>query len=99
LRVDVDAPVLLKADTAVLRLLGQMRRDMPTLYGQVSLIQRVGRDELEMRLRGVTVLAMTSVTLRRLADLEPVEADLARRQTRVSEIDLRYRDQVIARLQ
>ena len=99
LRVDIDAPVLLKPDTSVLRLLGEMRRDMPGLYGQVSLIQRVGRDELEMRLRGVTVLALPNVTLRRLADLEPVEADLARRQTRVSEIDLRYRDQVIARLQ
>ena len=99
LRVDIDAPVLLTPDTSVLRLLGQMRRDMPALYGRVSLMQRVGNDELEMRMRGVTVRAMTSVTLRRLADLEPVEADLAKRQARVSEIDLRYRDQVIARLQ
>lgn len=35
----------------------------------------------------------------RLADIFPVESDLARRQARVGEIDLRYRDQVIARLQ
>ncbi len=35
----------------------------------------------------------------RLADIFPVERDLARRQARVGEIDLRYRDQVIARLQ
>jgi hypothetical protein len=28
----------------------------------------------------------------------PVEADLARRHLRVAELDLRYRDQVIARL-
>ena len=42
---------------------------------------------------------MQDVTLERLADIDPVEADLVRRQLRVAEIDLRYRDQVIARLQ
>ena len=35
----------------------------------------------------------------RLADIFPVENDLARRQVHVGELDLRYRDQVIARLQ
>jgi hypothetical protein len=35
----------------------------------------------------------------RLADIFPVENDLARRQLHVGELDLRYRDQVIARLQ
>ncbi|MFL5487656.1 MAG: cell division protein FtsQ/DivIB [Gemmatimonadaceae bacterium] len=35
----------------------------------------------------------------RLADIFPVETDLARRQVSVGELDLRYRDQVIARLQ
>jgi len=35
----------------------------------------------------------------RLADIFPVENDLARRQVHVDELDLRYRDQVIARLQ
>jgi hypothetical protein len=42
---------------------------------------------------------MADVTVSRLADIFPVEHDLARRQARVAEIDLRYRDQVIARLQ
>jgi cell division protein FtsQ len=41
---------------------------------------------------------MTSVTLARLSDIEPVERDLAQRQLRPVELDLRYRDQVIARL-
>jgi hypothetical protein len=45
------------------------------------------------------VRAMADVTVSRLADIFPVEHDLARRQARVAEIDLRYRDQVIARLQ
>jgi len=45
------------------------------------------------------VRVMQDVTLERLADIGPVEADLSRKQLRVAEIDLRYRDQVIARVQ
>lgn len=41
----------------------------------------------------------TGLPVERLADIFPVETDLARRQAHVSELDLRYRDQVIARLQ
>jgi cell division septal protein FtsQ len=39
------------------------------------------------------------LSVERLADIFPVEGDLARRQARVVELDLRYRDQVIARIQ
>ncbi|MFN2636215.1 MAG: cell division protein FtsQ/DivIB [Gemmatimonadaceae bacterium] len=39
------------------------------------------------------------LSVERLADIFPVESDLARRQARVGELDLRYRDQVIARIQ
>ena len=39
------------------------------------------------------------LSVERLADIFPVESDLARRHTRVAELDLRYRDQVIARIQ
>jgi cell division septal protein FtsQ len=39
------------------------------------------------------------LSVERLADIFPVESDLARRQVHVGEIDLRYRDQVIARVQ
>ena len=39
------------------------------------------------------------LSVERLADIFPVENDLARRQVHVGELDLRYRDQVIARLQ
>ena len=97
--VTVDAPVLMQRDTALLRLLGEMRADMPTLYERVSMIRRAGRDELILQLKSGPVRTMQDVTLERLAELEPVEADLARKQLRASEIDLRYRDQVIARLQ
>jgi hypothetical protein len=42
---------------------------------------------------------MLDVAPARLGEIIPVEQDLARRQARVAELDLRYRDQVIARLQ
>lgn len=97
--VGVDAPVLMQADVQLLRLLGVMREQRPDLYARVSEIRRVGRDELVLQMNTLPVRAMQDLTVERLAEIEPVEGDLARRQVRVSEIDLRYRDQVIARLQ
>lgn len=97
-RTGVDAPVLMQADARLLRLLGTIRQQMPDFYARVSAIRRVGKDELVLQLKTLPVRAMQDVTLERLAEIEPVEGDLARRQLRVAEIDLRYRDQVIARL-
>ena len=98
-RVTIDAPVLLQRDTALLRLLGAMRDRMPSLYARVTTIQRVAGGELLIQLPTQPVRTMQDVTLERLADVEPVEADLLHKQLRVAEIDLRFRDQVIARLQ
>jgi cell division septal protein FtsQ len=99
--VSVDAPVLMRRDTLVLRLLGAMRAGMPLLYARVSAVRRAatGPDELVLQLKSVSVRVMPDVTLETLAEIEPVEEDLARKQLAVAEIDLRYRDQVIARLQ
>jgi cell division septal protein FtsQ len=97
--VTVDAPVLMARDTTVLRLLGAMKQRMPSLYARVNTVRRVGRDELILQLKSTPVRAMQNVTLERLAEVEPVEADLSRKQLRIAEIDLRYRDQVIARVQ
>ena len=72
--------------------------DISDFYARVSAIRRVGKDELVLQLKSLPVRAMQDVTLERLAEIEPVEGDLARKQLRVTEIDLRYRDQVIARL-
>ena len=41
--------------------------------------------------------APATVDAQRLAEVMPVTADLARRHVRVAELDLRYRDQVVAR--
>jgi hypothetical protein len=49
--------------------------------------------------RTLRVRVPVGLSVERLADIFPVETDLARRQVIVGELDLRYRDQVIARLQ
>ncbi len=93
----VDVPILASRDTAVLRLLGELRRSAPELYQRVSDVRREG-DEVDFSLPTLLVRAMADVTVHRLEDLGPVERDLARRQLAVAELDLRFRDQVIARL-
>ncbi|HEX5973216.1 MAG TPA: FtsQ-type POTRA domain-containing protein [Gemmatimonadaceae bacterium] len=98
-RTPVDAPVVTAPRAAaVYHLLGQMQREAPALYARISSIRPSGSDELLVQVADVPVRTMTSVTLARLSDIEPVERDLARRQLRAAELDLRYRDQVIARL-
>jgi cell division protein FtsQ len=99
-RTPVDAPVVTAAprDTMVYHLLGAMQREAPALYAKLSSIRAVGADEIVLQIADLPVRAMTNVTLARLGDIEPVQRDLTRRQLRAAEIDLRYRDQVIARL-
>ena len=44
------------------------------------------------------ILASTDISAARLTEIIPVEQDLTRRHLRVTELDLRFRDQIIARL-
>jgi cell division septal protein FtsQ len=60
---------------------------------------RTGSDTLASRAGTLRVRIPLGLSVERLADIFPVENDLARRQLHVGELDLRYRDQVIARLQ
>jgi len=97
---DVDAPILPRPDSALLRLLGAARTQAPDLYSRLSEARREGRggEEFYLVLDSIPVRALADVTLDRLADLALVENDLARRRLRAYELDLRYRDQVIARM-
>ena len=99
---DVDAPILARPDTAILRLLSAARQTQPGLYRRLSEVRREragpGGNELLFVLDSIPVRTLGDITLNRLADVELVEQDLARRRVRAEEIDLRYRDQVIARL-
>jgi cell division protein FtsQ len=97
-RTPIDAPVLARRDLGVLHLLGALRNEAPAIYDRVSEVRVAGADELVLDVAGTPVRTMRDVSATRLADVEPVEEDLARRGLRAAEIDLRYRDQVIARL-
>jgi cell division protein FtsQ len=102
---DVDAPILARPDAALLRLLAAARLSQPVLYRRLSEVRRersgpgTADNELLFVIDSLPVRTMGDVTLHRLADVELVEQDLARRRVRAIELDLRYRDQVIARLQ
>jgi cell division protein FtsQ len=98
-RTAVDAPIVAYRDATLFRLLGALRVEAPELYGRISEVGRTGSDEVWLRVSSVPVRAMADVSVQRLAEIGPVEQDLARRRLRAVEIDLRYRDQVIARLQ
>jgi cell division protein FtsQ len=98
-RTTVDAPIVAYRDAGLFRLLGRLHAEAPELYGRVSEVGRASGDEVWLRISSVPVRAMADVSVERLADVGLVERDLARRQLRAVEIDLRYRDQVIARLQ
>lgn len=96
---DIDVPVLARRDTALLRFLGEVRHGAPELYQRISELRRLPRGDVWMKMADVTVLAASDVTVPRLLELDPVSQDLARRRLHPVELDLRFRDQVIARLQ
>jgi cell division protein FtsQ len=87
------------ADTALFRLLAELRGASPALYDRVSEVRRERRNEVVLAIPPLTVRAMLDVAPARLGEILPVEQDLARRQVRAAELDLRFRDQVIARVQ
>jgi cell division protein FtsQ len=104
---DVDLPVLAVRDTLALRVLGEVRERSPALFARIGEVRRVPRGGSFYLLFRLTdsptnlahdVLASGDVYAGRLSDIVPVEQDLARRHLRARELDLRFRDQVIARL-
>jgi len=97
-KTPLDAPVLPRRDVGVLKLLGLLRSQAPALYDRVSEVRVVSADELLIDFDGTPVRAMRDVSADRLAEIDPVEDDLTRRGLHAAEIDLRYKDQVIARL-
>ncbi len=94
----VDLPITPRADTAIFRLLGEIKAEVPEFYARISEVRRVGKAELLLQLVNVPVRAMVDVSSERLFELSSVEADLERRRLRPVELDLRFKDQVIVRL-
>lgn len=102
-----DAPIVLPpapgardpaADRRLYNLLGMLRAQDPALFDAIEDVRRVSGTEWQLRTARQVVRVTPQVTLARLADIFPVEQDLARRHIRATEIDLRYRNLVIARL-
>lgn len=100
MRDDLDLPIANQRDKSILALLGSARAGNPMLYHRISEVSRDGKGGIVLRLApALRVRALLGVSVSRLADIFPVESDLMRRRANVAELDLRYRDQVIARLQ
>jgi len=97
-RTPIDAPVLPRRDVELMHLLNVLRNEAPALYDRLSEIRITAPDEVVFQMGGTPVRAMRDVSPARLAEITPVEDYLARRGLHAAEIDLRYRDQVIARL-
>ncbi|MBY0489188.1 MAG: FtsQ-type POTRA domain-containing protein [Gemmatimonadaceae bacterium] len=96
-RVPLDLPLAAQSDSALLAVLDALRQSAPELYGRIVQAERVGKEELRFRLGTLIVRTTPDVTVARFKDILPVEADLTRNALRVVELDLRFRDQVIAR--
>jgi len=108
--VPLDLPIASVADSAMLSALDALRADAPELYARISEVRKAGKHELRFTVTGSaigaagptmanTLLVRTNddVTVARFKDILPVEADLARNHLRAVELDLRFREQVIAR--
>jgi cell division protein FtsQ len=97
-RVPADLPIITAPDTGILRLLADIRSERPELFARISEIRPMGREQLRMVLIDVQVLVMRDVSAERFDELSSVERDLARRRIAPVELDLRFKDQVIARV-
>ena len=101
-----DAPVVLppsgardsSADRRLYNLLGALRATDPTLFDAIEDVRRVSATEWQLHTTRQLVRFTPEVTLGRLADIFPVEQNLAHRRIRAAELDLRFRNLVIARL-
>ena len=111
-RTNLDLPIVATDDPVLLKLVGAIRAAEPRVYARIEEAKRTGREEILLTLsrgagsadaisrgRSLLVRVPIGLSVERLADIFPVESDLARRQLHVGELDLRYHDQVIARLQ
>jgi cell division protein FtsQ len=98
-RTAVDLPIIARRDTAALRLLDGIRARDASLFARISEIRWDERGGMRVLMSGMTVRAAADCTPDRFAEIIPVELDLTRRGYRAIELDLRYRDQIVARIE
>ncbi len=96
--VDADLPLVERADTALLHLLADLRVTDPAMYAQVSEVRLVGREEFRFLIGNVQVRFPRGQGVERFDGLSSVRRDLTARGIVPAELDVRFKDQVIARL-
>jgi cell division protein FtsQ len=97
-RVLTDLPVVDRPDTSILRLLADLRADYREVYNAISEVRLVDDNEIRIRLLELPVRALRGIGAERFGELSSVQRDLATRGITPVELDLRFKDQVIARL-
>ena len=98
-RTALDLPISAKRDTSVLRMLDDVRAAQPALFARVSDVRWDADGGLRVLLSGLIVRAPAGCSAERFAQIVPVENDVVRRGRRATELDLRYRDQIVARIE
>ena len=98
-RAGLELPVLFTPDPRLLAALERVRIEQPALFQRISQASRDRAGDLVLGFDGFRVRAPLGLSADGLTDIFPVELDLARRGLTIAELDLRYRDQVIARIQ
>jgi cell division protein FtsQ len=98
-RIALDLPVVTTPDRGALALVGALRASDTRLFDRISEVAPDGGDLVFTLTPALRVRANAGVAAERFRDIFPVESDLARRNERAAELDIRYRDQVVARLQ
>jgi cell division protein FtsQ len=96
---NLNLPVVTAPDRGALRLMGELRAVDPRMFALISEVAPVGQDLVFTLNSSLRVRASAGVAPERFRDIFPVESDLARRNERAAELDIRYRDQVVARLE
>jgi len=98
-RATLDLPILTAPDRGALRLIGELRAIDPAMFNRISEVAVQGADLVFTLNSSLRVRASAGVAPQRFRDIFPVESDLASRNERAAELDIRYRDQVVARLE
>ncbi len=106
----LDLPIASSADSTLLSVLDGLRLNASELFSRITEARRVNKDELRFTLsageygaagpammHAIVVRTTPDVTVARFRDILPVEADLTRNRLRAFELDLRFKEQVIAR--
>jgi cell division protein FtsQ len=97
-RVDTDLPIAEREDTVLFHLLADLRATDPVLFARVSEVRVATGGEFRFLIDDLPVRFPRGQGVERFEGLSSVLRDLASRGIVPLELDVRFKDQVIARL-